>query len=142
MLDWLLQTGERYADVFLGLTLFSIVSVVVVATIGAKVLARLPSDYFVNEERRAGEQYLKYFHPLLRPIVPVVKNLFGVVLIVGGFIMLFVPGQGLLTMLAGTVLTDFPGKYHCERWLLHRPQVRAAMNWLRHRAGAPEFELD
>lgn len=142
MLDWLLQTGERYANIFLILTLFSIVSVIVVATLGARVLAQLPADYFINEARRAEAQYLQYFHPLLRPFVPLVKNLLGIILVLGGFIMLFVPGQGLLTMLAGTVLMDFPGKYHCERWLLQRRQVRNAMNWLRRRAGAPDFELD
>lgn len=142
MLDWLIEIGEQYAGVFIGLTLFSILSVVLVMTVGIRVLAQLPTDYFVQTIRRDNNAYLKHFHPALRPVMPVLKNTAGIFLILAGLVMLFVPGQGMLTILAGLILTNFPGKYKCERWVLKRTQVRQSINWLRKRSGQAELELD
>jgi len=73
-------------------------------------------------------------------VLVVLKNALGVVLVVLGFIMLFTPGQGLLTLLAGLLLMNFPGKYRLERWLVLRPGVLRGLNWLRQRGGHPPFE--
>lgn len=142
MLDWLIEIGERYAGVFIGLTLLSILSVILVMTVGIRVLAQLPTDYFVQTKSRDNKEYLKHFHPALRPVMPVLKNAAGIFLILAGLVMLFVPGQGMLTILAGLILTNFPGKYRCERWMLRRTQVRQSINWLRRRSGQAELELD
>nr|ALS89658.1 putative transmembrane protein (PGPGW) [uncultured bacterium] len=61
----------------------------------------------------------------------------GVVMSIPG-----VPGQGILTILLGVMLLDFPGKRNFERKLVTRPQVRNAINKLRHRFGKPELVLD
>jgi hypothetical protein len=52
-----------------------------------------------------------------------------------GLVLLVLPGQGLLTMLAGLVLLDLPGKRAFERRVVARPRVLSALNWLRARAG-------
>ena len=49
-------------------------------------------------------------------------------------------GQGLLTLLVGLLLMNFPGKYQLERWLVGRPGVLAALDWLRQRKGEPPFD--
>jgi len=41
----------------------------------------------------------------------VAKNTGGVCLIIIGFVLIFTPGPGLLTILAGFYLTSFPGKH-------------------------------
>ena len=51
-----------------------------------------------------------------------------------GFAMLLVPGQGLLTMAVGLMLSDFPGKYRLEQWLVSRASVWRSINWIRKRA--------
>lgn len=96
------------------------------------LVVRLPRDYFTARRRPRGVWTLS---PSLRPVVLVVKNLLGAVLALAGLVMLFVPGQGLLTIAAGLMLLDFPGKYRLERWLVTRPRVWRAINWLRCRAG-------
>jgi hypothetical protein len=53
--------------------------------------------------------------------------------------MLVLPGQGLLTIIIGLVLMEFPGKYHAERWVINRPAVLAAINWIRLKAGKPKL---
>jgi hypothetical protein len=47
------------------------------------------------------------------------------------------PGQGVLTILAGLLLMDVPGKRRIERRLLARPGVLSRVNWLRARFGRP-----
>jgi hypothetical protein len=46
-----------------------------------------------------------------------------------------------LTLLIGLLLMNFPGKYQAERWLLLRPGVLRALNWLRERHGRAPFEI-
>ncbi len=96
------------------------------------MVAQLPSDYFRHARRP-------------RPALPVArlpryllvgfKNVLGAFLIGSGLIMLLVPGQGLLAILAGLLLTDFPGKYRLECWLARRPPVWRALVWIRRRTG-------
>ena len=62
-------------------------------------------------------------------------SLIGVLLVLIGLVLLFTPGQGLLTLIAGLLLMNFPGKYQLERWLVGRPGVLGALNWLRRRGG-------
>jgi hypothetical protein len=50
------------------------------------------------------------------------------------------PGQGILTMLAGIALIDFPGRHRVVQWMVAREPVMKALNWVRRRAKQPEFE--
>ena len=43
-------------------------------------------------------------------LIKALRNLAGVALMLLGFIWLFTPGQGLLTLAAGFALLEFPGK--------------------------------
>ena len=111
-----------------------------VATIFAVpwVVIRLPQDYFVSEERHAwratpGE-------PFFVLVFAVLKNVLGLVLVLLGLIMLVTPGQGVLTLLMGLLLMNFPGKYRVERWLVLQPGVLRGLNWLRERRGHQPFD--
>ena len=99
----------------------------------AWVAVKLPTDYFTTRKRRRARWLRKY--PALQPVIAIAKNLLGVVLALAGLVMLVVPGQGLLTLVAGLMLIDFPGKYRLERWLATRRPVWRSINWLRKRAG-------
>ena len=61
------------------------------------------------------------------------KNLFGVILLLGGMAMLVLPGQGILTILIGLSLLDFPGKRALERRIVGRPLVLQAINRIRRK---------
>jgi UPF0716 family protein affecting phage T7 exclusion len=69
------------------------------------------------------------------------KNLLGVTLMIAGLAMLVIPGPGLLTVLIGFLLVDFPGKYKLERWLVARPAIRRPIDWLRKRAGRMPLQV-
>jgi len=101
------------------------------------IIIKLPKDYFVEEKRRRLQSLVQY--PALRVVVAIVKNVLGAVLVIAGVIMLVAPGQGLLTIVVGLMLLDFPGKYRLERWLVTRRQVWRSIQWLRKRARQPEL---
>lgn len=103
------------------------------------VVVRLPADYFDHRRRQAArpqpDARLAY-HVYL-----VLKNCAGMVFLIAGIGMLVLPGQGLLTILIGLSLINFPGKYRLERYLVSRPFILRSLNWLRRRAGVPPFEV-
>ena len=103
------------------------------------LVARIPHDYFSAEHKRDGlfvEQ-----HPLIRSLLIVGKNLLGIILIIAGIVMLVLPGQGVLTMLIGLILIDFPGKYELERRIVSQPAVLKAINWMRNKASKQPLSL-
>lgn len=102
------------------------------------IVARLPRDYFQRDNREPWRRGST--RPLLALLAGVAKNLLGALLLLVGLIMLVTPGQGLLTMVIGLLLLNFPGKYRLERWLVRRPGVLSALNWLRARRGEGPFD--
>ena len=63
--------------------------------------------------------------------VLIVKNLVGGLFVAAGIVMLFMPGQGILTILIGLSLLDLPGKRAFERRLVGSPAVFEAINVIR-----------
>lgn len=116
----------------------SLSMLLVTPLIVAWLVVRLPTDYFTAERRHAPAWWER--HRLLRPLALVVKNLLGVLLIAAGLVMFVTPGQGLLTLAVGIMLTNFPGKYRLERWMITRRPVWRAINWLRRKAGRTELQ--
>jgi hypothetical protein len=53
-----------------------------------------------------------------------------------------VPGQGVLTILLGVMLLDFPGKRNLETRLVRQPRVFRSINALRARFDKPPLILD
>ncbi len=99
------------------------------------LVVRIPVDYFTRDTRPAVRW--SRLHPLLRVLLHLGKNALGALLVAMGAAMLVLPGQGILTILLGVMLLDFPGKYGLERWLAGRAAVFRALNWLRRRLGVP-----
>ncbi len=126
---WINENG-----VLLGwLGLASLITFIASLIIIPILIARIPTDYFSDRQRHTSRS--QRLHPFLFAALIAFKNLLGVVLILGGILMLVLPGQGLLTILIGVTLTDFPGKYAMERRLVSQPSIFNAINWIRAKAG-------
>lgn len=102
------------------------------------LLVRLPVDYF-DEKRHRG--WFRTNHVVLRVTVQVLKNVLGVVFLLAGIAMLVLPGQGVLTILIGISLVDFPGKIRLERRIVGRPAVLRAINSIREKFGKPPIAI-
>jgi hypothetical protein len=101
-------------------------------------IVQLPADYFTRKKRPPLSTWEK--HRVLGPLYLIGKNLLGFVLIIAGIAMLVLPGQGLLTIVVGVVLMNFPGKFRLERWMATRRPILRSINWLRRRAHRPELQ--
>lgn len=138
MPEWLtslLPEGWTGWHLMVATVAFAVASAVVSVVVIAFVVARLPADYFVNPAARLPIDR----HPVLKVLFVLIRNLAGWFLIVLGVILSLpgVPGQGVLTILMGVMLVDFPGKQRAERWLLTRRGVLTAVNKLRAQFGKP-----
>ena len=102
------------------------------------LLVRLPVDYFDERQPRV---WLQGYPSVIRVTTFVLKNLVGAVFVLAGIAMLVLPGQGILTILIGLSIVDFPGKRRLERSLLGRPTVLNAINTIRAKFGKPPLVI-
>jgi hypothetical protein len=117
------------------LLVFSLLVLLVALVLLPLVIATLPEDYFSSpppRHRRTGSR-----HPAVALVLVACKNLIGAALLLSGLVMLVTPGQGLLTLFAGLMLMNYPGKYALERWLVRRPGIMSGLNWVRRKSGQP-----
>jgi UPF0716 family protein affecting phage T7 exclusion len=134
--DWsaLIWGGAITVAVFVAATVVGI-------ALAGIILVKMPANYFCDNYCR---DFWADRHPFLRWSGRVFKNLLGASLVVLGGVLSLpgVPGPGLLTILLGITLLDFPGKQRMERWLIGRPVVLNAINRLRRRYGKSPVTLE
>ena len=135
--DWLPEL--TWGNVGLGVLI--VAGTFVVATgVVSFVVVKLPATYFHPDHDR---EILKDKHPAIRWAGIIGKNLAGVVLIVLGVVMSLpgIPGPGLVTILFGVMLVDFPGRRWLEHKIVSRPAVQKTINNLRKRFGKKPIKL-
>lgn len=90
------------------------------------IIVRLPSGYLNEEDNQLSE-----IQPIWRRPYLIFKNIIGATLVLAGLAMLILPGQGLLTLIVGLGLMNFPGKRRLIRRIILRRRVLVAINRLR-----------
>ena len=135
MLQALLTWLENWSG---WLLLASLLVLVIAALLLPPLIGRMPEDYFVHQRRRRIGDTDR--HPLVALLFEALRNLVGAALVCAGLVMLFTPGQGLLTLFAGLMLMNYPGKFALERWLVSRAGILGALNWIRRRRGRPPLQ--
>ena len=137
-MDGLLSTVQQYvsSETLVMLTVLSIVFFVGSLIVIPFILIRLPADFF---DIRVPRPWMQDQHPVLRLIGHIVKNAVGAIFLFAGFLMLFLPGQGILTVLIGISMLDFPGKRNLEAKMIGQPTVLHAINGMREKFGKPSL---
>jgi hypothetical protein len=103
------------------------------------IVIRWPADHFKHHVPGPGAEGEQ------RSLIAVIaKNVAGVVLVLLGLVMALpgIPGQGVLTMIVGLTLIDFPGKRGLECRLIGRPRILRTINRLRARFDRAPLEMD
>ena len=121
--------------ILIGLGIFSIF-IFIISIIGISwFVAQIPEDYFLSVKRKPTKWIEK--KPVLRLLVLFGKNIIGLSLLVGGLLMIVLPGQGLLTIVTGLLLINYPGKFRLEQKIVGIPSVFKTLNWIRIKANEP-----
>lgn len=105
------------------------------------ILVKLPADHFSKNRKT---KFWSGPRPALHAAKVIGKNIAGVLLVALGVVLSLpgVPGQGLLTILLGIMLLDFPGRERLEQKLLSKETIVNTINRLRGRFGKPPLELN
>jgi hypothetical protein len=139
-MDALLSSVQQYVSAETLIWLAALSMLLFIGTLIAIpfILIRLSADYF---DVRVPRPWMQHHHPILRVVGHIVKNVLGVVFLAAGFLMLFLPGQGLLTMFIGLSMLDFPGKRKVEAKLISQPTLLSVINGMRKKRGKPPLVL-
>ena len=98
----------------------------------------IPVDYFLIKKKYK----FKYNNPYLWYLFAVFKKIIGYTLILGGIMMLVLPGQGVFTIIIGLMLSNYPGKYVIEKKFIAIPAILKSINWLRAKSNAPPLKIN
>ena len=101
------------------------------------LVSLIPEDYFINKK----DSKIKTSNIFIWYIVLIFKNLIGYSLILGGIMMLVLPGQGLFTIIIGLMMSNYPGKYAIEKKFIAIPTILKSINWLRRKSNKPPIRI-
>ena len=136
--NYLIQWFSDRPEILMGLGISSIF-IFLLSILGISwFVANIPEDYFLESKRKPTKWHEQ--KPILRLAVIFGKNIIGLLLILGGLLMLVLPGQGLLTMVTGLLLINYPGKYRLEQKLVSNPSIFKTLNWIRKKANKSQLK--
>jgi hypothetical protein len=132
----LLSTVEQYisTETLVALTVLSTVFFVGSLVAIPIILVHMPANFF---DTRTPRLLMQDSHPAIRVAGRLLKNVAGAIFLGTGVLMLFLPGQGILTMLIGITMLDFPGKRKMEAKMIGQPIVLTTINGIRQKFGRP-----
>lgn len=96
--------------------------------IGLIVAVRMPPDALTREPRKGGWS--------------LARNILGWILILAGILMLIFPGPGLIVLVLGATMANFPGRKRLQEWILSRKSVTNPLNRLRKRFSQPPLKTE
>jgi uncharacterized protein YacL len=134
MLDYLTELATHYQDYLIMASFISLFIFVASLLLTPFLLGRIPADYFINPAHHKLE--INHFGHL---IIMIIRNLIGFCLLLVGIVMLVTPGQGIISILLGLFLMQFPGKHKLELKIINHNPTFTTLNWLRARANKPPF---
>ncbi len=136
-MNTLLSYAADYASLFILLSGISFLAFILSLMLIPVVIGKMPEDYFTKKQTRL----LKARSLWIRWFLFVVINVVGLIFVMAGLIMFFIPGQGILTMVLGLALMSFPGKRRIESAVIMQPKVQQALNWIRKKRGMADFQF-
>lgn len=137
MTEWIAGWVQAHETLLWSLGIFSAVIFVASLVLLPYVLIKLPPDYLSSF--KSSPRSFKHGSALDR-VYLVGKNLIAVLLILAGLAMLVLPGQGLLTLVIGLSMLDFPRKQEWIKMLISQKGVLDTANWVREKADKPPLE--
>jgi len=130
---------EAHDELIIWVSTISFLTFVVTLAAIPIIIVRLPADYFIKDKNLA--RRFCQDKPVLRIIIVAFKNIFGIVFLIMGFLMLFIPGQGILTMLIGYSMLDFVNMRGPVYKIVQKPSIYEFINRIRDKNEKPPIKL-
>lgn len=124
----LTEIPDPFVSLFGYFTVISIATFFLSLLVIPLIIGYLPSDYFLKLKQREHSRQNLTINSLL---ILVLRNILGTILLFAGIAMLFLPGQGLLTILLAILVMTIPGKKHLVLRLVSQPTIQKSLNWVR-----------
>jgi len=118
----MIEFVRHHEDLFLWLTIASVIGLIVSPVIVSWMVIQLPSDYFSYPKRQKYQWDNQV--PIIRWGWIFLKNILGVVFVIGGIAML-----------------ALPGKYKIEKRIIKHRVILRSVNWLRKKAKKESLEV-
>lgn len=127
---------DKYGHIITWLGIVSTITFFLSLLIIPWIVCKLDDHFFLHlhEHKKMEDQ-----HPVMFILLRTLRYSFGAILLLAGILMLFLPGQGLLTIILGISLLDFPGKQKAIDGLLHFHPVQNGLNWVREKGSKKPF---
>lgn len=106
------------------------------------LINKLDDDFFTLQNHKKRIRKRREQHPLMMVVAMIIRHCAGFILLVAGLTMLFIPGQGVLTILAALVLMEFPGKYRLVMAIVRQKRIRRVLDWIRKKGDREPFVLE
>jgi len=133
----MLEELLNYKEFFIVFSIISLITFILSIVFIPFIVINLSPEYFKYKRK----SLIDYKNPILRYFVLIIKNILGYIIILLGIIMLFIPGQGLLSITIGLLFINFPGKKKLEYKFFTNKKISSAINAIRRRAGKEEINF-
>lgn len=125
---------EVFSAILQYLAILSLVTFLLSLVLIPIIVGRIRKNFFLILDRKIS---IKRKPTIKQYLLVISRNLAGWFLVIAGFAMLFLPGQGLITLLMGLTVITFPGKHRLFRYLVRKEKLQKALNWIRIKRKAP-----
>jgi hypothetical protein len=135
LFESVIRFASGHQDVIKGLAFGSLGFFVLTPIIAPLTILWMPRNALVNSRRHFRE--ISVSRKIGRVLLFFLKNLIGISLTLLGVLLLFMPGQGMLTIFIGLLFTDLPGKRNLLAKVLGMGKIKPLVNRLRERYHRP-----
>jgi len=125
-------TAKPYLELLAGFSIFTFFASLIIIP---WYIGRLPQNYF----QQLTHTPLTKDYDIAMAAALVFRNIAGAILLISGVLMLFLPGQGILTILIGLLCMSFPGKRKLIMYLISLKSLQCSLNWTRRKLSKAPF---
>lgn len=133
-MDQVLSWLDQYKLLFSSFAILGVLLLVISLVATPWLISRLPNDYLIKAGLREKPR------GFIRTVIYCVRAVIGLILVILGFVLMLTPGPGLVVLIVGISLAEFPGKERLLVSIATQPSVLKSLNWMRTRRGKQPFD--
>ena len=133
-MDQVLSWLDQYKLLFSSFAVLGVLLLVTSLVATPWLVARLPKDYLIKAGLRQKPR------GVIHTVLYYARAILGLILVVFGLVLMLTPGPGLVVLIVGISLAEFPGKQRLLVSIATQPSVLKSLNWMRTRRGKQPFE--